>query len=221
MHKFMLVKITFLLPLFLASSLFSQTVNIKIIETSDVHGAIVPYDFINEKESDGSLAQVHSYVIEQKKPGNNVILLDNGDILQGDPSVYYYNYEDTTTAHILADAMNFMQYDAATVGNHDIETGHAVYDRFWKQIQFPWLAANAVNTETNEPYFTPYKIFEKEGVKIAVLGLITPAIPTWLPEILWNGMGFDDMIESAERWVEIIKEKENPDLLIGLFPFGC
>ena len=116
--------------------------------------------------------------------------------------------------------MNFMRYDVATIGNHDIETGHPVYDRFRGQLNFPWLAANAVNTSNNEPYFEPYTIIEREGVKIAILGLVTPAIPNWLPKHIWEGMIFEDMIESAEKWVAIIQEKENPDLLIGLFHAG-
>jgi 2',3'-cyclic-nucleotide 2'-phosphodiesterase/3'-nucleotidase len=113
-----------------------------------------------------------------------------------------------------------MNYDAATVGNHDIETGHNVYDNFEDEINFPWMAANAVNTQTGEPYFEPYTIIEKESVKIAVLGLITPAIPHWLPKKLWEGIEFKDMIETADKWVKIINEKESPDLLIGLFHSG-
>ena len=201
--------------------IIAQTINLKIIETSDVHGALVPYDLINNQGTEGSLAQVHTYVIKEKRvPGQEVILLDNGDMLQGDPMAYYYNYIDTTQMNIYADAMNFMNYDAATIGNHDIETGHGVYDKFRKEITFPWLAANALNTKTNEPYFEPYVVIERNGIKIAVLGLITPSVPSWLPEFLWKGIEFEDMIESAEKWVPIIQEKEKPDLLIGLFHSG-
>jgi len=206
---------------FLSTTLFAQTVKIKLIETSDVHGAIFPYNFQNDTASNSSLAQVHTYVnSERRKADQEVILLDNGDIVQGDPAVYYYNYEDTVSKHLYADVMNFMRYDVATIGNHDIETGHPVYDRFRKQLSFPWLAANAVNTSNNEPYFEPYTIIVREGIKIAVLGLITPAIPNWLPAHIWEGMVFEDMIESAKKWVAIISEKENPDLLIGLFHSG-
>lgn len=203
------------------ASIYSQTINLKIIETSDVHGALVPYNIIERKETDGSLAQVHKYVVGEKlKQGQEVILLDNGDLLQGDPMAYYYNYIDTTQQNIFAEAMNFMNYDAATVGNHDIETGHDVYDKFNEEITFPWLAANAINTKTGEPYFQPYAIIKRKGIKVAVLGLITPSVPSWLPEFLWSGIEFEDMIESAEKWVPIIQEKEKPDLLIGLFHSG-
>jgi 2',3'-cyclic-nucleotide 2'-phosphodiesterase/3'-nucleotidase len=203
------------------SFLAAQTVNIKIIETSDVHGALVPYDLTNGLQTTSSLAQVHSYVVSQRiQQDQEVILLDNGDLIQGDPMSYFYNFEDTTDIHIFADALNFMGYDAATIGNHDIETGHDVYDKFRKEINFPWLAANAINRETTEPYFQPYSIIERKGVRIAVLGLTTPSVPNWLPEKLWSGIEFEDMIESAEKWVEIIKEKENPDILVGLFHSG-
>ena len=212
---------SFLICFTFAFVLNAQTVKIKFIETSDVHGAILPYDFVNDTTTNSSLAQVHSYVImERNLSGQHVILLDNGDILQGDPLVYYYNYEDTAATHIYAQVMNFMSFDAATIGNHDIETGHYVYDKFRTEISFPWLAANAVNTQTGKPYFEPYTIIEKEGVKIAVLGLITPGIPHWLPENIWEGIEFEDMIESAKKWVPIIQQKENPDLLIGLFHSG-
>ncbi|MDZ7764510.1 MAG: metallophosphoesterase [Melioribacteraceae bacterium] len=134
--------------------------------------------------------------------------------------VYYYNFERPDTTHILASIMNFMSYDAGSIGNHDIEAGHPVYDKLVDEFNFPWLAANAVNEETGEPYFKPYTIVNKLGVKVAVLGLITPHIPHWLPEKIWEGIYFEDMIESAQRWVDVIKEKENPDLLVGLFHAG-
>ncbi len=207
--------------LLFATTVFTQTIKIKIIETSDVHGAIFPYDLLNDTSTNSSLAQVHAYVSgERRQINQEVILLDNGDIIQGDPAVYFYNYEDTVTKHLYADVMNFMNYDAATIGNHDIEAGHSVYDRFRKQINFPWLAANAINTTSGEPYFEPYTIIEREGIRIAVLGLITPSIPNWLPEHLWEGIVFEDMIESAEKWVKIIHEKEMPDIVVGLFHSG-
>lgn len=212
----------------LADTLLAQTVNIKIIETSDVHGAIYPYNFTADRASNNSLAQVHTYVKQERKNSNQeVILIDNGDILQGDPAVYYYNFEKTDTTHLLARVMNYMEYDAATVGNHDIETGHPVYDKFNEELNFPWLAANAIDTETNETYFPPYTIINttsplnnNKSIKIAVLGLITPGIPNWLPKNIWSGMEFEDMILTAEKWVKIIEEKEKPDLLIGLFHAG-
>ncbi len=202
-------------------TLNAQTLKVKIIETSDVHGAIFPYSLKDNKEINSSLARVSTFVNQQRADTNQIVfLLDNGDILQGNPAVYYYNFEKTDTINLYADVMNYMKYDAATIGNHDIETGHDVYDKFNNEIKFPWLAANAINTETNQPYFKPYTTVERGGVKIAILGLITPAIPQWLPEQIWSGMKFDDMIETAQKWVKKIRETEQPDLMVGLFHSG-
>ena len=198
-----------------------HTIKLKIVQTSDIHGNFFPYDFINRKAWGGSLACVHAFAEEQRKTfGENLILLDNGDILQGQPSVYYYNFIDTVSSHLCADMLNFMRYDAANMGNHDIETGHAVYDRWVKECNFPVLGANIIDTKTGAPYLPPYKIIERDGIKIAVLGLITPAIPAWLAENLWEGLQFEDMETSARKWVKIIQEKEKPDILIGLFHSG-
>ncbi len=213
--------ILYFLLLLVFSSCRSKELNITILQTSDVHAAIFPYDFIRAKETDHSLAQVHSYVKKMRKTGNQeVILLDNGDILQGQPTVYYSNYEEPELAHICSRVMNYMHYDAGTVGNHDIEAGHSVYDKIVKEFDFPWLAANAVDTETGEPYFEPYTVIYKKGVKIVVFGLITPGIPKWLPEELWKGIEFKDMVETAGEWVPAIIEDENPDILVGLFHAG-
>ncbi len=193
---------------------------VRILVTTDVHGAVYPFDFINNIEESSSLAQVHYYAESLRKQELNVILCDNGDILQGQPVVYYSNFEKPNQKHVLARVMNYMKYDSGTIGNHDIETGHEVYDKFTKELNFPWLAANALRKDTKEPYFQPYTIIEREGLKIAILGLITPAIPKWLPEAIWEGMEFEDMLESAKKWVSIILEKEKPDFMLGIFHAG-
>ncbi len=229
-HKLKQISFSIFLIVLLAIHPFiaAQTIKLKIIETSDIHGSLFPFNFTTGKDINTSLAQIYTYVKEERaKKDQSVILLDDGDILQGQPVVYYYNFEKTNVPHICAQVMNYMKYDAGTVGNHDIEPGHPVYDKIDREFNFPWLAANAVDTKTGKPYFVnrwesnkPYTIIKKDGIKIAVLGLITPAIPNWLPEKIWSGIRFDDMIETAKKWVAIIKEKEKPDLLIGLFHSG-
>lgn len=199
----------------------NREVKIKLIETSDIHGNFYPYNFIEQKEWGGSLARVCTYVKEErKKYGDNLLLIDNGDILQGQPTTYYYNYIDTTSTHLAASIMNFMGYVAGNMGNHDIETGHAVYDRWIRECHFPILGANIIRTSDETTYLKPYVIIEREKVKIAILGMITPAIPTWLPETLWEGLRFDDMERTARKWMKIIKEKEHPDIIVGVFHAG-
>jgi 2',3'-cyclic-nucleotide 2'-phosphodiesterase/3'-nucleotidase len=217
-----IISFSLIVVLLFSQQSFTQTVNFKVIETSDVHGSLFPYDFIYDKAINSSLAQIYTYVKEERgKPDQQVVLLDDGDILQGQPVVYYYNFEKTDVPHICAQVMNYMKYDAGTVGNHDIEPGHPVYDKLNKEFNFPWLAANAVSEKTGEPYFKPYTIIKRGNIKIAVLGLITPAIPNWLPRDIWKGIEFKDMVETAQYWMKIINEKEKPDLVFGLFHSGA
>jgi 2',3'-cyclic-nucleotide 2'-phosphodiesterase/3'-nucleotidase len=173
---------------------------------------------VNE-ESDYSLASVSEYVKYVRGQGHHTLLLDNGDILQGQPEVYYYNYVDTITEHLCASMLNYIGYDVATAGNHDIEAGHPVYDRIVRQYNFPLLAANAVSTVSGEPYFKPYTIIRRNGIKVAVMGLITPSVPNWLPPVLYSGMRFENMTETAAKWMTEIK-KQKPDIIVGLFHSG-
>lgn len=198
-----------------------KTVTIHLLETSDVHGSFFPYDFITLKPKRGTLARISTYVnrLRQETSGN-VILLDNGDILQGQPTCYFYNYVNTQEENIAASVINYLSYDAETIGNHDIETGHSVYDKWIKEVTCPMLGANIINTTTNEPYVKPYTIVERQGIRIAILGMLTPAIPNWLQPNIWSGLQFEEMVSCAKKWVKVIKETEKPDLIVGLFHSG-
>lgn len=199
----------------------TKTVRLRLIETSDVHGAFFPYDFIQRRETKGSLACVSSYVNNLRREyGRNVILLDNGDILQGQPSCYYYNYVATDKQNIVSKIYNYMGYDAASFGNHDVEPGHKVYDKWVGEVDCPVLGANIVDTKTGLPYVKPYTIIERDGVKVAVLGMLTPAIPNWLEEDLWSGLKFEDIRQSARKWIAYLRKNEKPDVIVGLFHSG-
>lgn len=214
--KFILTTLSLLVLIFSTSN--AQTIH--VLYTTDIHGSIFPYDFIKNVETKHSLSQAYNYISSVRDTAEYTILLDNGDNLQGTPAVYYYNYIDTISPHILSQIYNYMKYDAVTVGNHDIETGHSVYDRVSKQYEMPFLAANAIRESTGDPYFKPYTIVKRGDKKIAIIGLTTPYIPHWLPEHFWKGIMFEDMIESAQKWIKKVKDTESPDIIIGLFHSG-
>ena len=186
-------------------------VSLRILHTSDVHGHVLD-----------SLPRIAAYadLCRSQMEEGSVILTDGGDDLQGHPAAYYYNFVDTASQHIVAATMNRVGYDVATIGNHDIETGRPVFDRWISECGFPVLGANIIDKKTGEPYLKPYEILERQGVRIAVLGLITPAIPNWVPEVLWQGLRFDGMLAAARHWVPIIQQREHPDLIVGLFHSG-
>ncbi|MDY6241744.1 MAG: bifunctional metallophosphatase/5'-nucleotidase [Prevotella sp.] len=194
---------------------------LRVVETSDMHGSFFPYDFLNHRPKAGSTARVSSYVNALRQQyGDRLLLFDNGDILQGQPLSYFSNFIDTTDVNIAAQVVNYLRYDAQTIGNHDIEPGHKVYDKWMSEVKCPVLGANIIDTKTGQPYAKPYAIIERNGVRIAVLGMLTPAIPNWLSPDIWSGLRFDDMVATARRWMPVLRNKEKADVVIGLFHSG-
>jgi 2',3'-cyclic-nucleotide 2'-phosphodiesterase / 3'-nucleotidase len=215
MKRTLFISIIIVTGLFLLS--FKGEKKIDLFATTDIHGMLLPYDFAEATPVDHSMANLAGLI--DSVGHEKAVLLDNGDILQGDPLVYYSNFIDTLDINVVSSMLNRLGYDAATVGNHDIETGHRVYDKARHEYRFPLLAANAIDEKTGKPYFIPYTIIKKNGLKIAVMGLITPSVPQWLPQSLYKGIRFDGMVETAKKWMPEIK-KEKPDLIIGLFHSG-
>jgi 2',3'-cyclic-nucleotide 2'-phosphodiesterase / 3'-nucleotidase len=215
MKRALFISIIIVTGLFFLS--FKGEKKIDLFATTDIHGMLLPYDFAEATPVDHSMANLAGLI--DSVGHEKAVLLDNGDILQGDPLVYYSNFIDTLDINVVASMLNRLGYDAATVGNHDIETGHRVYDKARHEYRFPLLAANAIDEKTGKPYFIPYTIIKKNGLKIAVMGLITPSVPQWLPQSLYKGIRFDGMVETAKKWMPEIK-KEKPDLIIGLFHSG-
>ncbi len=199
----------------------AREVTIRVAVTADVHARIFPYDFVENAPSQASMARVHSLMeaMRARYPGQ-VILLDNGDLIQGTPAAYYANFVQETDKNLFSRVLNFMKYDAATIGNHDIEAGPKVYNRLKEEFNFPWLGANVLDEESGEPYFKPYTIINRQQIRIAVLGLTTTGVPNWLPKHLWEGLVFEDMVASASHWVEYIRNNESVDAVVGLFHTG-
>ena len=208
----------------------TKTVRLKVIETSDVHGHFFPYDFMEKKPIKGTLVRANSYIKKQRAQyGDNLLLIDNGDILQGQPCVYWSNYVMPENENLAATVINYMKYDAETVGNHDVEPGHKVYDKWIREVRCPLLGANIVKEECKngaaspQSIYTglkPYSVHYKDGVKICIIGMLTPAIPHWLNKSVWKGIEFEEMVSCARKWVKYIKEQERPDLIFGLFHSG-
>jgi len=208
----------------------SKTVRLKVIETSDVHGHFFPWDFMEKQPISGTLSRANTYINKERQTyGDNLLLIDNGDILQGQPCVYWSNYVMPENENLAASVINYMRYDAETVGNHDIEPGHKVYDKWIREVRCPLLGANIVKeADKNGPAspqsiydgLKPYSVHYKDGVKICIIGMLTPAIPNWLNKSIWKGMEFEEMVSCARKWVRYVKETERPDLIFGLFHSG-
>ena len=195
---------------------------IYIYATNDLHGRFFNDHYVGEGTHPFSLASVSSYLkdVRELHGEDSVILIDAGDNLQGDNSVFYYNYIDTISEHIFSRIANYLSYDAIVVGNHDIEAGHSVYDKITKELNAPYLAANAINIKSNKPYFTPYTIIDRGGVRVAIIGMTNPNIPKWLSPKLWEGIRFDEIPLSLEKWVKYVNKKEKPHITVVVLHAG-
>ena len=230
MKKTLTIALTMLLTSMMLMANTTKTIRLKVIETSDVHGHFFPHDFMENRPLKGTLARASTYINhEREKYGDHLLLIDNGDILQGQPCVYWSNYVMPEDENLAAKVINYMRYDAETVGNHDIEPGHKVYDKWIREVRCPLLGANIVKEEckngTADPAsvytgLQPYSVHIKDGVKICVIGLLTPTIPHWLNRSIWKGIEFEEMVGCARKWVKYIQEHEKPDLIFGLFHSG-
>ena len=187
----------------------------RILTTNDVHGHYFDSLYVSDATAP-ALTNVSWYVdsIRTAAGKENVILIDAGDCLQGDNAAYYYNYIDTGSEHLFGRMVEYMGYDAVVVGNHDIETGHPVYDRLVKEMDVPFLAANAVRDDNGKAYFQEYVTLKRNGLKITIIGFTNPNIKAWLSPLLWSGMTFESLLPFAQETVDRIVAKEKSDVVI-------
>ena len=191
---------------------------LRVLTTNDLHGSLFDSTYVDGNVKN-SLFAVKWYVdsVRSAAGEDNVLLLDDGDFLQGDNSVYYFNYVDTLTPHIFPRMASYMGYDVVVGGNHDIETGHRVYDRVAADLEaagIPFLAGNAIRNDNGEPYFPYYTILKRSGLKVAVLGYDNANIAAWLNESLWSGMTFKSLIPLVQENVDEVIARENPQVVV-------
>ena len=189
-----------------------------LLTTNDVHGKWFDTEY-SGKATQNSLMAVNYYVdsIRKADGAQNVLLLDAGDCLQGDNATYYYNYVDTVSEHLFPRLVSYMKYDGITVGNHDVEAGHRVYDRVRKDLRrhgIPFFGGNAIRNDNGKPYFDVYKVYKKAGLKVLVLGYTNANNPAWMDEILWSGMHFESLIPLVQKDVDRYTAKTRPDVVI-------
>lgn len=187
----------------------------RILTTNDVHGRYFDSLYVSQRTSN-ALTNVAWYAdsIRVADGAENVVLIDAGDCLQGDNAAYYYNYVDTVSKHLFARMVEYIGYDAVVVGNHDIETGHPVYDRIIRTMDVPFLAANAIRTDDGKPYFQEYVTLNRHGLRITIIGFTNPNIKSWLSPLLWEGMTFESLTAMTQQVVDRVRKKEKSDVVI-------
>ena len=204
-----------LLSLLIASAHAAQ---ITILETSDVHGHLAPWDYFEATPADLGLGAAAAIVEREREADPDLLLLDGGDTIQGTPLVDFYNLKRPEAPNPMAVVMNAMGYDAMAVGNHEYNFGQTVLDSFIRHADFPVLSAN-ITDEGGEPRYTPYLVKTVKGVRIGIVGLTTPGILVWEKPRHIEGLRFDPVLEIAEHAVSRLRE-QGATVIIGLCHSG-
>jgi 2',3'-cyclic-nucleotide 2'-phosphodiesterase/3'-nucleotidase/5'-nucleotidase len=182
----------------------ADTVRLVLLGTTDIHGQLLPWDYHKEEELEGGLARVATLVDSIRRAEPNVILLDSGDLLQGNPLDYYYGVVRPAEMHPVIRAMSRLGYDAAVLGNHEFNYGLPALDRALEEAEFPFLAGNVFVAGTDSLRWPAWTLVERSGVRIAILGLTTPGSAIWDDDNLTGKLDFRDIVASAESaWPQV------------------
>lgn len=190
---------------------------ITILGTSDLHGRIYPYEYaIDSNDADAGLAKIATLVKEVRAEDDNVILLDCGDTVQ-DNSAELFN---DLAVHPMIQALNSLDYDIWTLGNHEFNFEKSFLEKNIATFEGTVLSANIYNEGTDTRFIDGYKIMDVDGIKVAVVGMIPPAVPTWEASSPshFAGLEFRDIAEETAKVLTEIDGKY--DVLVGAYHDG-
>ncbi|PPA83180.1 2,' 3'-cyclic nucleotide 2'-phosphodiesterase [Brevibacillus laterosporus] len=193
----------------------SNDVNITLLGTSDIHGRFMPWDYgLDGPNLTGSMTQLFTIIKQVRQENPNTILLDAGDLIQ-DNSAELFNDQPKSPMMV---ALNEMGYDAWAYGNHEFNFGLDVLDKIGSQFTGTMLAGN-IYKENGERFMPAYKIIEKDGVKIGIIGMNTPMITEFEKGTdHLNGLVIKNPVEETKKAVSELKGKV--DVMIGLMHMG-
>ncbi|TCS40345.1 bifunctional 2',3'-cyclic-nucleotide 2'-phosphodiesterase/3'-nucleotidase [Reinekea marinisedimentorum] len=212
----------------------SPTIQLRIMETTDIHMHIANYDYYRDAESDSvGLSKVATLIKQARKEATNSVLVDNGDLIQGNPLGDFVakgrvlRFGET---HPAFKAMNLLDYDVGNVGNHEFNYGLDFLAKSLAGANFPYVSANVYaddgdnNPENDQPYFMPYVIKtetmtdtsgQPHDVKVGYIGFTPPQIMNWDKDNLTGLVTAKDIIASAEKYVPMMKA-EGADIVIAI-----
>uniref|UniRef100_A0A896T7K9 5-nucleotidase/23-cyclic phosphodiesterase related esterase n=2 Tax=Lactococcus lactis subsp. cremoris TaxID=1359 RepID=A0A896T7K9_LACLC len=185
---------------------------IRILETSDLHGFVLPTNF-TEKDMDlpFSIAKARTKMDEltssSEQKGEIVIKIENGDILQGSALAYYLAKKAKEGIKDLVNVTNSFGYDVGLLGNHEFNYGLEYLETYVKQVNYPILTANVLDKK-GQPAFGPtYQIIERQGVKIGIVGFLTQYIPHWEQSATIKDLTFQSIVEAAKKFLPDLRQR--------------
>lgn len=194
------------------SAMAAEPVNITILGTSDLHGTFVPWDYSTDTENlAGSLSQIATQVHKVRAQQPNVILVDAGDTIQGNFVETFKN--DKTSPMILG--FNALDYDVWVMGNHEFDFGLKALATPLSQFKGTALAGNIV-WDSGKPYLPAYKIVERQGVKIGIIGMDTPMTAEFAKGTdRIDGLTFTDPVQAVKKVIQQIHGQVDAIVLVA------
>ncbi len=216
------------LLLLCAGLAWPQSVRVTVLATTDMHGNIFPVDYTTDRPAARGLAKLATLIRQAQAENPNNLLIDCGDTIQGTPLEYVYQAYVRTgkppldlrapagfAAEPMMTAMNKLGYDAMAVGNHEYNFGLKNFNNARSTARFPWLSANTVVAPGGaEKPFQAYIVKTVGGVKVAVIGLTTPAVPTWEKPENYGSYRFLPAVEATRKAIAELRGNEKPDAIV-------
>ena len=223
-----------------AEATVTSTATLRILETTDLHSNVMPYDYFKDTDVNINygLAKTASLIKQARSDAPNSMLFDAGDTIQGNPLASYVakvNKLGPNDTHPIFKAMNYLDYDAAIVGNHEFNYGLDYLNDVLEEVEFPVVNANIYhddkdgNAENDENYFTPYQILDKEiiddkgnksTIKVGVIGFAPPQIMQWDKDNLTGKVIAKDIVQQANKFIPEMKSK-GADVIVAIAHSGC
>ena len=214
------------------ASAANTTVSLRILGTSDIHTNIVNYDYYKDLPSNSlGLAKTATLIKNARTENSNTLLFDNGDLIQGTPLGSYKASVETLKdgeVHPSVAALNLLDYDVATLGNHEFNYGLPYLNEVLDDAGFPYVNANVKDAKTGKNMYTPYVLIDKKvkdskgketTVKVGVTGIVPPAILKWDKSHLEGKVTVEDSVDAVEALIPLM-EKDGADVIVVLSHSG-
>ncbi|MDY0407059.1 bifunctional 2',3'-cyclic-nucleotide 2'-phosphodiesterase/3'-nucleotidase [Virgibacillus sp. 179-BFC.A HS] len=209
------------------------TVDLRLMETTDIHVHLANYDYYQDKETNEfGLAMTATLIKQARSQVNNSMLFDNGDLIQGNPLGDYIAQKGLAEGevHPVYKAMNLLDYDAGNIGNHEFNYGIDYLKEAINDANFPYVNANVYYDDgdddptNDQPFFEPYKILPKQVVdangnshtiQVGVIGFVPPQIMQWDKANLEGEVITKDIYETAQKYIPEMK-KQGADIIVAV-----
>jgi 2',3'-cyclic-nucleotide 2'-phosphodiesterase/3'-nucleotidase len=191
-----------------------------LMGTTDLHGWLLPYDYYTGKRTNNSLASLVPAIdsVRAANPGRTV-LVESGDLLQGNPLDFVYSRLAPGETHPVVAAMNLVGYDAAAIGNHEFNYGVPLLDTAVAQARFPWLSANVFRAGTGEHAYRASTLVERtvggRTVRIGITSVTPPGVAIWDRDNVRGRLDFRDVVESVRPVVAELRARGADVVLVA------